>query len=516
MSWLRCLRAGCQSFRRDESGSVLLYVTIFIITLVALVALAVDGARLMFLNGNLQEIADAAALAGADELDGRADAITRARDAAISSLNNHPEWSDISVGGSDIASDGVNGPVFYSSLDPDVQTTNPKYASFIRVTTVRRELNLTFGRVLTSRDTAGTKATATARSAFASCAAIQSFLCNPWEAEQDSASVGGATNWAGKVQAGQMFKLLGGTGGAPGNWGLIDPPGGKGHSPHNQPSFWAELQTDNCSLKTANEVTNYVDPGNNASAAKSGVNVRFDNPVNGLDNTAAPIVIDGLKNQANGGYGCKNDISATGGTTSGGLSFAQTDSNWQAYDAYCNTVSPTQLGSCPLPRDRDLVAVNGANPDLTQRGSGANGTDLDAYWHNHHTGTRPIQLDTRYKIYLCEADPDNAEKCFGASGDFTQKSETKEASTPQCNESSLGNTTRRLIRVAIVDCGYWDVTGASRPLPIVTTAAEFFLTEPAETSSTPSLDGRIYGELVRTFTVNGQDSGLYHIVQLVK
>ena len=67
-----------------------------------------------------------------------------------------------------------------------------------------------------------------------------------------------------------------------------------------------------------------------------------------------------------------------------------------------------------------------------------------------------------------------------------------------------------------MDCDYWGITGASQPLPIFTLMAEFFMTEPAETSQTPSQDGRLYGELVRTYTVNSEGSGLYHIVQLVR
>jgi uncharacterized membrane protein len=141
--WLRRLWAGLDTFRRDDSGSIMLDVTIFIITLMALVA--VNGARLMLLNGDLQEIADAGALAGADELDGQRNKLG-----------------------------------------------------------VRAALRATEG--------------------------------------------------------------------------LIDPQGGYGHNPHEQPSFWAAVQEESCSLKTADEVTNYADPGNNAGGVKTGVNVGFDDP----------------------------------------------------------------------------------------------------------------------------------------------------------------------------------------------------------------------------------------------
>lgn len=500
-----------RSFHRDEGGAILIYVTLLILAIVALLSIAIDGARLMYLNSNLQEIADAAALAGAKELDGRADSISRAKIAAVTYLSNHPEWSDIEVAGTQIVADGADGPAFFKELDPDVATSDPRHASFIRVTTIRRGLNLTFGVAVLPRSMVETRAQATAHSGFSECAPIQSFLCNPWESEQPVSTRGGALNWASKAIPGQMFVLAGGTGGAEGNWGLIDPPGGSGHNPHDQVSFWADMTQDACPLSDAGDITNYVDPGNNASAARPGMNVRFDNPINGVNNTAAPIVIDGYKSHGSGGYGCQNNIPSD----SRGDPPPQTDTNWLAYDAYCNT-TPNLPGSCPLPRDRDLAPASSANPALTRQGTGANPTDLDAYWKNHHTGTRPAQLNTRYKIYECEADPSNAAKCFGGSGTFTSQSDHAEPHAPQCQLSPVGNTSRRLIKVALVDCNYWGITGASQPLPIVTLMAEFFMTEPAETSSTPSLDGRIYGELVRTYTVNSEGSGLYHIVQLVR
>ena len=66
-----------RALHRDEEGAILVYVTLIILALVALLSIAIDGARILYLNSNLQEIADAAALAGAKELDGRADALER-------------------------------------------------------------------------------------------------------------------------------------------------------------------------------------------------------------------------------------------------------------------------------------------------------------------------------------------------------------------------------------------------------------------------------------------------------
>ena len=70
---------------RNRSGSVAIYVTVLMPFLIGGALLTVDAARLYSLNSFLQAGADALALAGAAELDGHPDAITRA-DNAISNL----------------------------------------------------------------------------------------------------------------------------------------------------------------------------------------------------------------------------------------------------------------------------------------------------------------------------------------------------------------------------------------------------------------------------------------------
>ena len=71
-----------RKLRRDEDGGVALYTTVLIGTIMGMVGLVIDGGSFFHLHSNLQEIADAAALAGAAELDGASDAITRATTAA--------------------------------------------------------------------------------------------------------------------------------------------------------------------------------------------------------------------------------------------------------------------------------------------------------------------------------------------------------------------------------------------------------------------------------------------------
>src|SRR6516162_7111038 len=77
-----------RAFWDDTSGVILPYVTIMLVVIVGLSVLALDGARLMSLHTQLQNGADALALAGAAELDRLPDAETRARTAIERLLTN--------------------------------------------------------------------------------------------------------------------------------------------------------------------------------------------------------------------------------------------------------------------------------------------------------------------------------------------------------------------------------------------------------------------------------------------
>src|SRR5438128_12099349 len=72
----------------DTSGIILPYVTVMLVVIVGLSVLALDGARLMSLQTQLQNGADALALAGAAELDRLPDSETRARTAIQRLLTN--------------------------------------------------------------------------------------------------------------------------------------------------------------------------------------------------------------------------------------------------------------------------------------------------------------------------------------------------------------------------------------------------------------------------------------------
>src|SRR6516165_3312316 len=96
--WPRC----CSLFvdlGSDQNGGVLLYFTIMIPVIIGMIGLALEGGQYFHLNSELQQLADAAALAGAAELDGTSDAITRATSKAETLLSNDPHWSNVAQAG---------------------------------------------------------------------------------------------------------------------------------------------------------------------------------------------------------------------------------------------------------------------------------------------------------------------------------------------------------------------------------------------------------------------------------
>jgi Flp pilus assembly protein TadG len=501
---------------KDVRGTVLVQFTIYIIAIFGMMGLALDGGRFILVNNSLQELADAAALAGAAQLDGLQDAITRADAAAQFTANkNPPRWYD--VGGSSTIT-----TAYYSALNPDQTTTDPKKANYIQVTTAPSQTApsfLTAVSVFTNSAVSNntTRATAWAQgNNLANCLPTQSFMCNPLESSE--ANPGHAANFSSpNVSVGTMFHLVNGVG-APGNWGLLIPPPPLSQNPHDQTPFWAESGLG--SSCTAGNTQGNVRTGNVAKDAQNGMNVRFDGPIaSGDESLSAPIVIDGFTDNG-GGFSCNRIDPAQGGTgtpatpctgsnmptgcPSGG--FQQTDTNASAYDTACNSFP----GSCPLPRDRVLTTVSTGNAAWSQViiGKGANTADLQAYWNNHHSGafpTIPANTAPRYYLYQLEASGTAA---------FTKASDTAEPHGPVCKKSTLGDASRRLINVAVVDCNYWNIRGTSQPLPPSYLLAQFFMTEPALS------DGSIYAELVGTVQAvqagTAAGNGPHPIVQLVR
>jgi Flp pilus assembly protein TadG len=184
----RIFKKGTQfarAFWDDTSGVILPYVTIVLVVIVGLSVLALDGARLMSLQTQLQNGADALALAGAAELDRLPDAETRARGAIENLLTNSTLF-----GSGTNRTIAVSKVQFYSRLPTSdaspmsagTLATRPANARFVSVT-VRP---VTLSTILPAAFFGGANTITTSASAVAGfdqvvCGVTPIYVCNPYE-----------------------------------------------------------------------------------------------------------------------------------------------------------------------------------------------------------------------------------------------------------------------------------------------------------------------------------------------
>jgi Flp pilus assembly protein TadG len=440
---LRRLARILGGLRKDEDGHVVVYFTLMLPVMMGLTGLVLDGGGLFNLHSELQALADASALAGAKELDGTADAITRADDRARNLLSNDPRFSNVAASGSQVAS-----VQFFSALD--VATTDPTQAYFIQVTTVTRQVLPTFLRAVGATSADQTSASATAGATYVACQVQPLMLCNPFEPAGEDFH----------ATPGQMFKFSPKSAGqstyAPGDFGLVDPPGLNSSGANTLRNLLSQQTPNFC----------YIDqvsprPGQVQQKVQDGINVRFDMAPNGnttgLNITPAPNVIRGQLPPTNP---CANN-------------------------------PPPPTNGYFLPPDTNMTQIAGV-----EIGNG-NLAGLANYWQNQHGAPLPADVTTRYQAYLRE---------LGLNG--AAPSSSVEPLAPRCNGVPAGDYKRRIISVAVVNCLAQGVQGNSTTNLQSRVYAEFFVTQPA--------DSAIYTEFVRLITPGFSDGKLHQVIQLYR
>ena len=523
-----------RDFYGDEEGAILIWFAVIVTLLIGLIGLALEGASLMNLNSQMQGMADSAAIAGAKDLDGSKGAIARATASAAGSAgadSNYPSWSNIASTGGPIIT-----VTFYSALKStgttpvpaDVPTTSDADAKYIRVVTESRGITINLLKALGITGNAYTRATATAKVDYVTCRPIQSFFCNPFEKGDTfhnppipaETYPGAATNFPENAKVGQMFALVSGSG-APGNWGLIEPASRKGGRGATESEFWAASIQDTCTIGKPGTGVGTL-PGDTAKLGVQGINVRFDSPFGTGDSSlSSPVVITGYKPMNDKGD-CKHyEVTSTG---SGAVvnSVMPPGFDPSNYSATCDGSTGTY--SCPLPRDRVFEKTFDSGSAFSSGlvwGQGANETDLENYWKNHHGQDLPELPDgvaPRWYLYNKEVTdkslpwPSDAVEPHVPGQSATGGGHTEVA----CTASTAGTPLRRLIDVAVVDCDYWSTTGSSE-LPPITMNAQFFITEPARvTNGGGSTQISIWGELVSTSSANSGSGAVHQVVTLVR
>lgn len=477
---------------RDDSGQIILTFTIMVPVMLGITGLALEGGRLLMLHSQLQDLADAAALAGAKELDGGTaapNAITRATDKAENLLTNDTWWSSIAKAGIQI----LDPPIFYSALagdiDPvtgkvqaaDVVTTDPTQANYIKVVTVTRNVVPMF-LVAVGGTTGGAHATATAGTSYVACNVQPMMMCNPY-----------GSNFKDNVHVGDLFGFTaqGQNSYASGDFNLLDPVGQTHSGAQDIAKLLSESSPNFCFADNVSPRT-----GSASGPVANGINVRFDitpNPVGGLDTTPGPNVIKGRRS----GGSCSNPQLTNDSDITAGRPHAL------PLNINMSTTTPT------------------GNAGSTWMGPTFDTARANRYWRDHHNATGSWPTDpttgnplTRYQVYQNERN--NVYPWIG------------ENPAPSCNPPA-GTDDRRKISVAIVDCNP-PISGNSLKSVRSNSYANFFLVRPVDSGSSTAdcangtcaspgnkyPSGVIWAEFIEMLTPNTAGSKLHQIVQLYR
>ncbi len=494
LSTMNRLRREAECLWRDTRGVILPYVTIMLVVIIGVALLALDGARLMSLQTQLQNGADAFALAGAAELDRLPDAETRATNAINRLLTN-----------STLFGTGTNKNVqvssieFYSELPAsDVSpistgtlATSSLDARFVAVTVRPLSLNT----VLPAALFGGSSVVATGASAVAGfdqvvCQVTPIYVCNPYEAqgmsyEHATAALQEAAANPAYQRRLMLLRQYSGVGPrVPGDYGFL-----------LSPTIGPDAPSSINAVAVVHPAACFLQKGVNfrpglLTAMPDAVNVRFD-------------IYQGSMSGKESNSDYRPALNVRKGFIGGGASAGGNSCNARPANSWPMGRPPNQATGLPL----DQVW-----PYLDGRMGNGN-WDFDTYWQvNHSANDRPVpifnsarasnsNLPSRYFIYRYEIEH----------GYVTDISPGGETGAPTCYSGGtlLDAPDRRTIQAAIVNCQSQGLSGEGPTDVPVAAFGKFFVTLPMATSQTD-----MFVEL--TGLLRPGDYGNFDLVQLYR
>ena len=472
------LRDRAIAFCRDTSGIILPYVTLLLTVLVGTSVLALDGARYMSLQSQLQNGADALALAGAAELDQHSDSITRSTNA----INNLVTNSTLYAGNVQVST-----IQFLSSLPASDHTaisganvtTDPTLAKFVRVTVTP----VTLPTILPASFFGGTNSVTAGAEAVAgfpntvACNFPPIFICNPYETagmSDDAATAAFRTAMNDPATLRKQFRMDSSKTG-PGQFGFLIPPDGcTGAACLGD--WIARTSPRACYSKGGVDLNTGM-----KTAVNDAFNVRFDikkgsySPGPGY----APAT-NVRKGHVWPGSGQKNWCNAVLWNSS------QADSN-------CATNNAPGTHAMAPPLD------NFSGTNIQSDGN----WNCASYWTNSHTSAAPSGCTatnptvSRYQVYQYEID----HNLIGESSPYTKTNcKNPETGNPLCAGTSNGVAMpdRRNIVVAVVNClaqtAAGKMGGGSTANNVPAAAfAKYFITQPVGDDGTNNVYGEFTG-----------------------
>jgi Flp pilus assembly protein TadG len=470
-----------RGFWRNSEGSVAPTVALSLIGLIVMGGVAFDYAQLAAMDTELQQAADQAALAAATQLDGKANAITRAQAAAQSMITNYTKFADDGGG----ASIGGMTFTFFASYDQ----TNDTYGSVVTPGAAGADASAKVVRVTIGNRTAkyaltpvagaisGTSnASATASVGNAICKTPPVMLCNPDEPA-------GNTNedLVYNPVAGQGLRLITGDATVPGNFGWLEAAIGNG-----APALAGELGY-NTPLGDCQAATGVTTKTGMDTSVLNALNTRFDVYANG--NNTCPSQYGGTCSPSTNTR--KDVVCKPNGTNTGCNPDAWND----AGNAYRPT-SPAALKSdgtedpAFMGYPRDLChAVKESAQTCGVKGDG--NWDRDAYFRVNYNGTTDWQTltglgpkATRWQVYSWELTHRSMTVAGVPVGIDNPKVIGNEASFsyPVSQPPGVGATgsqpDRRRISAAVLNCQALYVHGKTENVS-VPTWLDLFLVEPS-------------------------------------
>jgi len=254
--------------RKRERGSVLATSAIGMLSVLLAIGLGVDISRLYLSKNELQNAADAAALAGVSGLNGGPAGITDAQNRAIQAMNKY----DFNKTGVNITPANVefavnlNGPYMSADQADDA----PKNIRFVRVTTPTLPVGISFAAFVlgSTRDLSATATAGLSVPLNVICPWLPAFVL---DYPNDPIKPGGTYTF--RLESGDFI--------SPGNYQLLAPiqSGGSGDRE-------GMANGVNWCIAVGTEVE--TKPGVTSGPIRQGINTRFDNYAGGLDPALSP------------------------------------------------------------------------------------------------------------------------------------------------------------------------------------------------------------------------------------
>ena len=480
------LRDRAIAFCRDTSGIILPYVTLLLTVLVGTSVLALDGARYMSLQSQLQNGADALALAGAAELDQHSDSITRSTNA----INNLVTNSTLYAGNVQVST-----IQFLSSLPASDHTqitganvtTDPTLAKFVRVTVTP----VTLSTILPASFFGGTNSVTAGFPNTVACNFPPIFICNPYETagmSDDAATAAFRTAMNDPATLRKQFRMDDSKTG-PGQFGFLIPP--DGCTGASCLSDWiARTSPRACHSKGGVDLNTGM-----KTAVNNAFNVRFDiksgSLAPGPGYAPAANVRKGYVQPRTGQKNWCNAVPALSGPWTASSSGPY---NGSADDKCRQNASTTPNPQAPIPLPNDTFSGTNIQGD--------GNWNCDAYWRNSHTSAAPAGCTasnptvSRYQVYQYEID-------HTAFNDSPKQAtcQNPETGQPLCAGASNAVSTpdRRNIVVAVINClaqtAAGKMGGGSTANNVPAAAfAKYFITRPVGDGSDGTNNNYVYGE----------------------